>query len=510
MLLFLITCVCITEPLRGATTGRFLWGVTSARLSGMGGLCVGIADDTASSYLNPAGLDLLVRPEINLSLWNGFLPGSSYQFAGFSLPAKGSSWSFSYLGYTAGKEEIYEFDGSQRTVELEKDNVFGLGWGKYLWETFVMGSNLKLVTSTLGGKYKTKAVEIDLGLLYRGLKDRFSFGVGIENLTGSKMKYKDYVNSLPSILKFGVAYRLKFTALHQILFGGDLLLLEKEKVGDRVERRIGLEYYPGIPFLTGRAGLSNEGGRTKFSAGLGFSLPNYQFDYAFRPGDEIAENSHRFSLSLKWGPLKPLEVGKFYAEKGLAKKAIATWEEIGTRDEDYQLAQESIAKLKAELSASKPVPPAPASEEVPKPVEVPKPPLGKKMLIAVADLEGHNVSAMEAATIADFLRTELINSGAFVVLERSNMAKVLAEQRFQQTGCTTTECAVQMGKILNVEKMVVGSFSKLVSIYFINVRLVDVESGVSLVAESIECETERELYKKVKELTKGIVAKVSP
>jgi hypothetical protein len=45
------------------------------------------------------------------------------------------------------------------------------------------------------------------------------------------------------------------------------------------------------------------------------------------------------------------------------------------------------------------------------------------------------------------------------------MEKILAESSFQQTGCTSSECAVQIGKILNVKHMIVGSLSKLMDTY---------------------------------------------
>jgi|GEM_PF-3899455 len=134
----------------------------------------------------------------------------------------------------------------------------------------------------------------------------------------------------------------------------------------------------------------------------------------------------------------------------------------------------------------------------------------EKLNVAVAELEGHNVSAMESATITDFIRTELVNAGIYTVLERSNMHKILAEQRFQQTGCTTTECAIEMGKILNVQEMFIGSFSKLMNVYFVNVRLVNVETGSISLAETVQCESEKELYNVVKELVAKIVSKVAP
>ncbi len=82
---------------------------------------------------------------------------------------------------------------------------------------------------------------------------------------------------------------------------------------------------------------------------------------------------------------------------------------------------------------------------------------GKKLNIAVAEFEGKNVSLIDASAVADFLRTELVRIGQFNVLERSRMSRILAEQKFQMSGCTTQECAVKMGKLLNARYMVILS-----------------------------------------------------
>ncbi|NUO84005.1 hypothetical protein HUU05_28355, partial [candidate division KSB1 bacterium] len=73
--------------------------------------------------------------------------------------------------------------------------------------------------------------------------------------------------------------------------------------------------------------------------------------------------------------------------------------------------------------------------------------------IAVLNLEGREgVAETQAATLSDRLRGHLVNTRAFVVLDRANMEAVLSEHGFQQTGCSSTQCAVQIGKILNVQK----------------------------------------------------------
>jgi hypothetical protein len=57
------------------------------------------------------------------------------------------------------------------------------------------------------------------------------------------------------------------------------------------------------------------------------------------------------------------------------------------------------------------------------------------------------------------------------------MDDVLREQGFQQSGCTLTECAVRVGRLLNVQKIVAGSVGKIGRTYAINLSMIDVESS---------------------------------
>jgi len=97
--------------------------------------------------------------------------------------------------------------------------------------------------------------------------------------------------------------------------------------------------------------------------------------------------------------------------------------------------------------------------------------------VAVLDLEGRGVSALEAATLTDRLRSELVSVGGFQIVERGQMEMLLQEQGFQQTGCTSAECAVEVGKLLGVKKMISGSIGKIGALYTVDVRLFDVTTG---------------------------------
>jgi TolB-like protein len=114
---------------------------------------------------------------------------------------------------------------------------------------------------------------------------------------------------------------------------------------------------------------------------------------------------------------------------------------------------------------------------------------GKKVNIAVLDLEAISVTVNEARTLTDKLRGELVRTGAFQVIERAQMLEILNEQGFQQTGmCNTDECYVEAGKLLGVEQLIGGSIGKVGNIYLISVRLIEVETGIikKLVDEEIE------------------------
>jgi TolB-like protein len=102
----------------------------------------------------------------------------------------------------------------------------------------------------------------------------------------------------------------------------------------------------------------------------------------------------------------------------------------------------------------------------------------EKLRIAILDFTNTGgLSKQETVTLGNRLSSMLVKTNAFVVLERGQMDEILNEQGFQQSGCTTTECAVEMGRLLNVEKMISGSIGKLGKTYTIDLSLIDVQTA---------------------------------
>lgn len=108
--------------------------------------------------------------------------------------------------------------------------------------------------------------------------------------------------------------------------------------------------------------------------------------------------------------------------------------------------------------------------------------------VAVMDLDvAEGISAGEAQSIANRLETELSRLDTFVVLERRRMDDILEEQGFQQSGaCDNTQCRVQIGQLLGVDRLVVGSLGKVGNVYSLNAKLLDVQTGAILRSHAID------------------------
>jgi hypothetical protein len=118
------------------------------------------------------------------------------------------------------------------------------------------------------------------------------------------------------------------------------------------------------------------------------------------------------------------------------------------------------------------------------------------LLLAVIDFEPRGLPRQDSTRLSEWIRTDLINSGQFKVIERAAMNEILKEQSFSLTGCTDTSCAVQVGKLLSARKILVGTIESYNNQIFISGRIVDVEKGVAEIAH-------KETINSVKNLDKG-------
>lgn len=130
-----------------------------------------------------------------------------------------------------------------------------------------------------------------------------------------------------------------------------------------------------------------------------------------------------------------------------------------------------------------------------------------KKTIAVVDFIGNNIMQTEAAEFSDFLRASLIMKNFFKVLEKEVVSELIRRKDFGDE-IITTKTAIKLGKLLNVEKIIVGSvsrFRKLGDYYFITADIIDVKSGKVYISEDVETNSKSEF----KQIAKNIAGKIT-
>ena len=98
--------------------------------------------------------------------------------------------------------------------------------------------------------------------------------------------------------------------------------------------------------------------------------------------------------------------------------------------------------------------------------------------VAVMRFESVGIDSGVSMVITDVFTNQIQAGGKYRVMERSQMNKILNEQGFQSSGaCNTSECAVEIGRLLSIDNMFIGSIGKLGESWVINIRIISIKTG---------------------------------
>ncbi|MFH1957287.1 MAG: hypothetical protein ABIJ15_02260 [bacterium] len=369
----------------------------------------------------------------------------------FILGRKNFGLGFGFFNYSQSFGFLAA-DGESHGELSHNGNIASLSAGYSFSKNFSMGVGFQNISESFeyeSQKYEDSAGLFNLGFLwkYKLLRAGF-YGV---NVGGQKIWEED---ELPSYSKFAIGYE---TEKIKVGFAGG---------GDQVSgsANLGLEYRL-FRWFALRTGVesSDEAKTTTFGFSLNFG--SFGFDFAALSHEDLGSTSMT-ALKYAWG---------------------------GEKEE----------KVKKEPVKKVPPPVKPELVKEMAPVELPELPESEKINIAVTDFEARApLSQSEAAFISDFVRADIVGAGRFNVVDKNNMDKVLAEQGFQQTGCSSAECAVRIGKILNVKMMIVGSCGQLLGKYIITLNVVSVESAKIIYSDDISVADPDDLRDNIRALIK--------
>lgn len=111
--------------------------------------------------------------------------------------------------------------------------------------------------------------------------------------------------------------------------------------------------------------------------------------------------------------------------------------------------------------------------------------------------------------IQEKMISSLVNQGFFRVIDRQQLEKVIAEQKLQMSGIVDNNSAVEIGKILGADGIMVGSITEYGRTIYpkvrltVNVRVIEVKTG--LVKWATEIKGRKANYAYPIELLKDII-----
>jgi hypothetical protein len=101
----------------------------------------------------------------------------------------------------------------------------------------------------------------------------------------------------------------------------------------------------------------------------------------------------------------------------------------------------------------------------------------KNPTLAVLDLTAKDVPAEGMSQVYNSLYDALSKSHEFDMVDHAKIEQTLADNKLQLSDCSSDECAVKIGKMLNCQKIVVGNVEKTNAHYYLHIKMLNVGNG---------------------------------
>ncbi len=109
-------------------------------------------------------------------------------------------------------------------------------------------------------------------------------------------------------------------------------------------------------------------------------------------------------------------------------------------------------------------------------------PQGKKVAVLPFAVKG-NLDALYAEVALDNFTTELIKSNSYKIVERPQLDKAMRQLKFQSGNAIDESVAMEVGKVAGAEIVVIGEITALTGQIIVNVRGININSGVIEIAD---------------------------
>jgi TolB-like protein len=122
--------------------------------------------------------------------------------------------------------------------------------------------------------------------------------------------------------------------------------------------------------------------------------------------------------------------------------------------------------------------------------------------VAVLRIQAHTIERAYGLVLTDMLAGRIFRSPMFTLLERNRMEVIMAEHNLSRSHSESSTFAARAGRVLNVEKVITGSISRVGRQIRVELRVVDVSTGSIDLSISRKVPGERSLERTASDLVK--------
>ncbi|MFH1783675.1 MAG: PorV/PorQ family protein [bacterium] len=288
----------------GTSTASFLKLGAGARVIGMGGAFVAVADDANATYWNPAGMTQIYSPEI-AATHNQWFEDIRSEYVSYvhPLPDKMGVAGADFLYMSVPSIEKRDSSGDKAGTAKVNSMSYAVLYAYPVSPRFSAGIKLKGIFQEFDDE-KGNGMAADCGLLFVQPvleREKVSFGVNVQNL-GPKLKTGSTDEDLPLNIKGGIAF---ISVDKGLIIAVDI----DQPVDNKMKFHSGVEYWfrKLVALRVGYEDVGDIGAGSGFTFGCGFKGYESEefsnvligFDYALASFGDFGY-THRFSLAVKF------------------------------------------------------------------------------------------------------------------------------------------------------------------------------------------------------------------
>jgi len=309
------------------SAATFLKIPVSARAVSLGGNTVVLGSDIGNIGENPAILGFIKQYEFQTS-YGSYVEGYNFFNISYGLKNDLANLGISVTRLSASDFEGRDIEGTPTGNFSASDMAFNISAAKS-FKNFSLGINIKYISSKIENEFAS-AIGIDAGFIFwedKGIRYPYRIGFSIRNL-GTRIKYISESEELPLIACVGLGMTINNSMDIGINISNNLTENTFEfGVGAIFNITKNLSLIGGF-----RREINNQSIESSvpfiFNGGIGFKISNLNLDYAFVPLGDIG-NTHRISVTLKFGNDKEKEVLRFTNKNDNSKKFNSRKENLG-------------------------------------------------------------------------------------------------------------------------------------------------------------------------------------